>query len=307
MPRWPEKEARVYSTNKHTVRARKRAAGLPQLQRELELAKSADSRAVIRAWKLKTDTEAFQMASQADKSKVLEQVEKEVLQRRRLRGIDQETRLSRYMKRHHLTGDDSVPKPPSPRPASPVRDPDVSFHPPPGAPDDFRPSTISDDFDTTCNRLFSCEEEPRTAPELNIDHTETIPYFEDYLDRLPLHPCLYEQGDVGNNTESPTVTSVVSTDNNTSTSEVDELKHQVQCLSVKLGFAQTTISLMEDRIKAMESRVAKYDALGSHQHVSQYAQATSTLAEGCRSIGQHFAVLSTQLDPSAGAVTDDKM
>lgn len=76
------KKPEEYSKNPNTIRARARKARLDPYTREVEQAKASDSKAVTRAWNIHTRTEAYRDATQNVRETMLQQVEKEVMDRR---------------------------------------------------------------------------------------------------------------------------------------------------------------------------------------------------------------------------------
>ncbi|RYP69302.1 hypothetical protein DL771_006177 [Monosporascus sp. 5C6A] len=85
-----------YSTNPNTVRARLRKARLDPFTRVKEQALAQDSKAVNRAIKIRSDTESFLMADPITRRAILEDVEKEVLERRRARGCDAASKIKQF-------------------------------------------------------------------------------------------------------------------------------------------------------------------------------------------------------------------
>ncbi|KAI1841441.1 hypothetical protein JX266_012370 [Neoarthrinium moseri] len=97
-----------YSKNPNTIRARARKARLTPFRREIEQAKASDSKAITRAWKIRTETEAYKMASAGDRKAILEKVEHDVMQRRREKGYDAETKINRFLQQHGSDIDSSA-------------------------------------------------------------------------------------------------------------------------------------------------------------------------------------------------------
>ncbi|RYP71651.1 hypothetical protein DL769_004645 [Monosporascus sp. CRB-8-3] len=90
------KNPQDYSTNPNTVRARLRKARLDPFTRVKEQALAQDSKAVNRAIKIRSDTESFLMADPITRRAILEDVEKEVLERRRTRGCDAASKIKQF-------------------------------------------------------------------------------------------------------------------------------------------------------------------------------------------------------------------
>ncbi|KAK7917527.1 hypothetical protein PG985_011135 [Apiospora marii] len=97
-----------YSTNPNTIRARRRKARLSPFSKEVEQAKASDSKAVTRAWKQHADTDTYKMSSEDERKSILENVEKEVMDRRRQKGLDADTKIGRFMNRMHSNGPSPV-------------------------------------------------------------------------------------------------------------------------------------------------------------------------------------------------------
>ncbi|KAI0975653.1 hypothetical protein F4678DRAFT_483897 [Xylaria arbuscula] len=87
-----QKAPHEYSQNPNTMRVRQRNARLSPYQRALEQAKANDHKAVAAAWKERANTESFQEASEDEKGIILKSIEKAVLDRRRLKGIDADSK-----------------------------------------------------------------------------------------------------------------------------------------------------------------------------------------------------------------------
>ncbi|KAH9905481.1 hypothetical protein F4778DRAFT_779816 [Xylariomycetidae sp. FL2044] len=115
VPTGPVKAPDKYSTNPNTLRARARRERLPPSQRLLETAKNADQRAVSRAWKMRVESSDYQRASEEDRAIMLQEAEKEVLDRRHLRGIDVESKMGRFYQEEQSKADQG----PAPHMAAP--------------------------------------------------------------------------------------------------------------------------------------------------------------------------------------------
>lgn len=139
-----------YSTNKNTVRSRVRKSRLTEYQREVEQAKASDSKAVSRAWKIRADTDTYKMATAKDKQMILEKVEREVMERRRHRGLDSDTKISRFMQRHNDPAMDSAVNSPSAALASPAAT-DTATDPAPEIPMDVAQNAVSSSFSSLLN------------------------------------------------------------------------------------------------------------------------------------------------------------
>ncbi|KAI3317393.1 hypothetical protein HD806DRAFT_372408 [Xylariaceae sp. AK1471] len=93
VPRKNRKAPNQYSTNPNTIRVRQRNASLTPYRLAVERARSNDLKAVSTAWKERSNTETFQSASEVRKKKILEDVEKEVMDRRRRKKIDADSKI----------------------------------------------------------------------------------------------------------------------------------------------------------------------------------------------------------------------
>ncbi|KAH8198169.1 hypothetical protein TruAng_007650 [Truncatella angustata] len=85
-----------YSKNPNTIRARARKARLDPFTREIEQAKASDSKAVTRAWKLRIKTDEYKDASPNVRKAMLEETESEVMERRKSRGYDADSKIDRF-------------------------------------------------------------------------------------------------------------------------------------------------------------------------------------------------------------------
>ncbi|KAI0839347.1 hypothetical protein F5Y06DRAFT_303087 [Hypoxylon sp. FL0890] len=95
----PRKEEWEYSKNKNTIRARQRKARLDPYRREVEQAKAADQKSITRAWKIHAGTNTYQMASEEEKEMILENVKRDVMEQRRKKGIDAQSKEKQFMAR----------------------------------------------------------------------------------------------------------------------------------------------------------------------------------------------------------------
>lgn len=88
------KEPHEYSTNPNTIRVRNRNAKLSAYRLAVERAQSNDLKAVTVAWKERCETESFIMADEATRKQILEDVEKEIMERRRRKKIDARSKIT---------------------------------------------------------------------------------------------------------------------------------------------------------------------------------------------------------------------
>ncbi|TGJ79253.1 hypothetical protein E0Z10_g9514 [Xylaria hypoxylon] len=117
-----------YSTNPSTLRVRRRNATLTPYRREVERAKSNDLKAVSAAWKERVKTETYLAAPEHKKKKILEEVEKEVMDRRRRRKIDTDSKISFLNQKYKP--DETVPAPRSGLVVNKVANPMPEMAPP---------------------------------------------------------------------------------------------------------------------------------------------------------------------------------
>jgi len=92
--RKPKKAPHEYSTNPNTVRVRQRIANLTPYRAAVERARSNDLKAVAAAWKDRAQTESFQEADADTREKILDDVQEEVLARRRRKKIDADSKVA---------------------------------------------------------------------------------------------------------------------------------------------------------------------------------------------------------------------
>ncbi|KAI1372531.1 hypothetical protein F4677DRAFT_463332 [Hypoxylon crocopeplum] len=99
MPGQPRKKLSEYSTNPNTIRARARKARLTEYQREVEQAKASDSKAITRAWKMVSNTNTYRDASNTQQGTLLEAAAHEVMDRRRRRAQDTNSKIRRFIEK----------------------------------------------------------------------------------------------------------------------------------------------------------------------------------------------------------------
>ncbi|KAI1778717.1 hypothetical protein F4818DRAFT_437526 [Hypoxylon cercidicola] len=261
----PKKKPWEYSTNKNTLRVRARRARLTDYQREFEQAKASDSKAVTRAWKLEADTDTFKMASAKDQKIILQKVEREVMERRRYRGLDTETKVSRFMQRNNGPAIHSPPATiASPAPAT---DPaaevpaDATHNAVPFGP--FLPYEDPPEFahhdDEDEGQRFDSGISP--SPSFHVDqtdgHSHLLPVpqtFRGYggFDTLPLSSNAPVQRNL---VAAPVVNADIQADLDTSRNQILHLKSQVDALTQDLVTARATITALEARMEMMDSRM----------------------------------------------------
>ncbi|KAI1350575.1 hypothetical protein F5Y01DRAFT_326002 [Xylaria sp. FL0043] len=89
-----------YSTNPNTMRVRARNAKLSPYQLEVERARANDQKAVVSAWNYRTDNESFREAPEAERKKILDEIEMKVMERRRRKGIDASSKIAELNKQY---------------------------------------------------------------------------------------------------------------------------------------------------------------------------------------------------------------
>ncbi|OTA92241.1 hypothetical protein M434DRAFT_32030 [Hypoxylon sp. CO27-5] len=95
----PRKAEWLYSKNKNTIRARQRQAALSPYKREVENAKAADMKSINRAWKLHADTNTYKAATEEEREMILEDVKREVMEKRIKKGIDAKSKEQQFIAR----------------------------------------------------------------------------------------------------------------------------------------------------------------------------------------------------------------
>ncbi|ETS81671.1 hypothetical protein PFICI_06673 [Pestalotiopsis fici W106-1] len=120
------KKPEEYSTNPNTVRARARKAKLDPYTREMEQANASDTKAIARAWTIITNQQDYKDAPKEVREKMLQQAEKEVMERRRRRGLDKDSKIERFLKLNATDVVNDTPSTSSPVPGS-MQDLDNSF------------------------------------------------------------------------------------------------------------------------------------------------------------------------------------
>ncbi|KAI1391744.1 uncharacterized protein F4822DRAFT_104431 [Hypoxylon trugodes] len=321
--RKPRKNPSEYSTNPNTQRARIRKAGLSEYQRQLEQAKASDSKAVTRAWKIRAETNAFKVATKDQQEAVLESVEQEVLERRRQKGLDAGTKMSRFMEKVGSSNNGNAVASPGSAPLasqSPVASANVGtgiselvvFGPHPGPPATFESFLGYQEtpiFSTRHNigdgsGIDNYNDRPGPIP--TIDRAESLQIREANIHNpfLPNRESHHgymnpQQGliPVSNNIQfqqdlaaAGTTNAGLEADLNLNRDRIEDLKHQINVLNRDLAIAQSNIAALETRMGLMNSIMA-----------------TCGDADGCRRIAAGFQVIAdfavgvaTTLDHSNG-------
>ncbi|KAI1765648.1 hypothetical protein GGR53DRAFT_253566 [Hypoxylon sp. FL1150] len=308
-----KKEPWEYSTNKNTVRARVRKARLTDHQREVEQARASDYKAVTRALKLRAETDTYKMATADEQKMIREQVEKDVMNRRRYRGLDANTKLARFM--HGLNGSainstatsPSIVDSRSAALASPAAT-DLSVK----APTDVGQNAVSS-FDPLVHYEvpppFTRQHDqgdgqqlsygPSPSPSYHVDQAEGINY------HLPTSQMIRGYGDFGSlpvmNTvhHGLTAGSVNTADTRpeleVSRDQIQHLTGQVDELSRDLMIARSTVTALETRMKNLETRILAYDDDDNASHNPR------RLALKC--LAEVFIEVGRQLDRSESVET----
>ncbi|KAI1212140.1 uncharacterized protein F4807DRAFT_388654, partial [Annulohypoxylon truncatum] len=99
MPSKKRKQPWEYSTNRNTIRARRRRDNLPEEQLVAEDGKLFDTKAITRVWGITSSTQEYKMASEEEKKKLLAADENMVMERRRSKGQDVESKMARFLER----------------------------------------------------------------------------------------------------------------------------------------------------------------------------------------------------------------
>ncbi|KAI0105344.1 hypothetical protein F4776DRAFT_675853 [Hypoxylon sp. NC0597] len=99
----PRKEQWEYSKNKNTVRARQRQAALSPYRREVEHAKAADLKSINRAWKIHANTNTYKAATEEEREMILEDVKREVMEKRVKKGIDARSKEQLFIARQQAS------------------------------------------------------------------------------------------------------------------------------------------------------------------------------------------------------------
>ncbi|KAI1419761.1 hypothetical protein F5Y12DRAFT_720359 [Xylaria sp. FL1777] len=98
-----------YSTNANTVRVRQRTARLTPYQLSVERARSNDLKAISAAWKDRVKSENLQQFSEIKNRKIFEEVKSDVMDRRRRKKIDADSKI--FALNQQLEPDENVSGP----------------------------------------------------------------------------------------------------------------------------------------------------------------------------------------------------
>ncbi|XXH02130.1 hypothetical protein Hte_008498 [Hypoxylon texense] len=264
------KEPREYSSNPSTMRVRARKARLSDHQRELEQSKAADSKAVTRAWKIRASEDTFKMASPEDQKTILDKVEKEVMERRRHRGIDSASKISNFVRRKNSRATDSpsadspsADSPPADSPSAVLVSP-TATGPVAGAPAEVPMGITHEAVSFGPLRLPN-----RQGPYAYFPHHNEADGQQFGSGQSPL-PSFYTDQTNGDNGAPPLprmlpgygafdplpIPSDVQADLAASRNQIAQLKGQVDALTHNLDMARAMVADLEARIEKMDHRMS---------------------------------------------------
>ncbi|KAK8074164.1 hypothetical protein PG994_005063 [Apiospora phragmitis] len=233
-----------YSTNPNTIRARRRKARLSPYSKEVEQAKASDSKAVTRAWKQRVDTDRYKMSSEDDRKTILENVEKEVMDRRREKGLDADTKISRFMHRMHSNG----PSPFDPAlhngPVAPMQA-SANRYATPGSAMPFVMSSVEGRAATEA----PFPQHPMGLPPPRLIHPSGLGYYQ--------YPNEQEASPYGSNMQAELAHEAPNSAN--TAKQIANLEKIVRGLSDDLAVAKSTIRAQEDRLEDMTNRMKTFD------------------------------------------------
>ncbi|KAI0010838.1 hypothetical protein F4779DRAFT_276432 [Xylariaceae sp. FL0662B] len=307
-----------YSTNRNTIRARARKSRLTPYQREVEQAKASDQKAVTRAWKMRVETETFKMANEDDRKLILDNVEKEVMDRRRQKGLDADTKIARFMQR--MMHGAAHPNGKSPSPAgTELSDPDLTITtttptsatrglapaPSPSIPTpSFRslpdypvPPSIYPPYPHAHHHHHSQNsniENKYPVTSYHLDQNDgphhnlrPIPQIQhDYPDE-PLQPSASGPSTAHAYVQAPPYRDLAAADQTNadlqaelgvSRDHIRDLKRQVDVLNTDLSAARSSVAALEARLREVDSRVAVYDDAGTFRRVVLGVRAIADVA-----------------------------
>ncbi|CAJ2503357.1 Uu.00g107510.m01.CDS01 [Anthostomella pinea] len=225
-----------YSKNKNTIRARARNSRLSEYQRTVEQAKAADSKAVTRAWKARTDTETFKMANENKRNFILGDVEKDVMDRRRRQKIDANSKIARFMERY------AVPPPQQGQQRAPI-----AIMAPPGFSSFAQPSSESP-------RSTPGPALPYVLPSIEGAASEPPYGHISYQQPLPSIPELQrDQAASG----MPFVN--LKNELNVTRGQVEDLKRQVDALNNDLTVTKSSVIAQEARMERLDRRLNRFE------------------------------------------------
>ncbi|KAK8070554.1 hypothetical protein PG997_010757 [Apiospora hydei] len=247
-----QKRPEEYSTNPNTIRARRRKARLSPYSKEVEQAKASDSKAVTRAWKQRVETDTYKMSSEDERKTILENVEKEVMDRRdrRQKGLDSETKIGRFMHRMHNNGhspldpalQNGIHTPPATmQPVAPMHA-GASRYATPGSAMPFVISSVEGRAATEAPFPHPLGPPPPRhfhPSGLNVYH---YPHEQEPSPYSNMHELAHE-----------------ATNNANMAKQIDNLEKLVKALSDDLAVAKSTIRAQEDRLEDMTNRMKRFD------------------------------------------------
>ncbi|KAI8631602.1 hypothetical protein F5Y19DRAFT_399759 [Xylariaceae sp. FL1651] len=250
--RKPRKASGEYSTNPNTMRVRARNARLTPYQRGVEAAKANDLKAVSLAWKERIDTETYQMSSESRRKLILEEVEKKVMERRRQKKIDADSKI--HALNQAMCPNDANPAPRTgiiPRAAQPV--PHMA---PPGY-IHFPAQPIPELMKVNKPPLFDPNRQLRADPSANPigDNERVEPHPSSLTNAMDGNRDTATRSPLSNTRDDPNVSAA----HDTRDVEVAKLRDELQAIHAKLD-ALLQAQLNTPRRKAQTAISDKHNA-----------------------------------------------
>ncbi|KAI1073550.1 hypothetical protein F5B20DRAFT_501725 [Whalleya microplaca] len=311
------KEPWEYSTNRNTIRARARKSRLTPYQREVEQAKASDQKAVTRAWKMRVETETFKMSNEDERKRILDNVEKEVMDRRRQKGLDADTKIGRFMQRMNGAAPANG-KSPSPA-GTQASDPDTTLTPPSARGLALAPSP---NVSTASTQSFRPIHDYAVPPPMSVFPQQHHHQYHNYNhhghqninneNRQPLYQLDPNQGphctrpmpqiqhDYPDEPLQPIPAVPVSspahnqlqrdlaaanlanadlrTELGVSREHIQDLRQQVDGLNNDLAVARSSVVALEARMREVDGRIAVYDDAGALRRVVLGVRAIADVA-----------------------------
>ncbi|KAI2463910.1 hypothetical protein F4781DRAFT_440089 [Annulohypoxylon bovei var. microspora] len=243
-----------YSTNKGTIRVRRRRDTLPEEKLILESGKISDTKAITRVWRLRADTEEYKMASEEEKKRMLIADENMAMERRRSKGQDVDSKIARFLQRQNLAADGentSVPNTATTSP-DPLTGGGLNF-------EDHQPSG----GDTRSFGLGSFQTAAAASPSPSLSYIFEQDDTTDHGQMRPRTQQAYE--DYGQEftsqntrfTNQPTATdqtyAALNIELNSSQVQIRDLKNQVRALSNELNTTRANVTELERRVNQMQN------------------------------------------------------
>ncbi|KAK8005003.1 hypothetical protein PG990_011040 [Apiospora arundinis] len=298
LPNRRQKRPEEYSTNPNTIRARRRKARLSPYSKEVEQAKASDSKAVTRAWKQRIETDAYKMSSPNERKLVLEEVEKEVMDRRRSKGLDADTKIDRFMHRMHNNGPN--PLDPSLRTPTPMQ-PVANMHSRYATPGSAMPYVMSSVESRAGTEVPFAPPHPLGhAPGPRHIHPSGLGFYH-YPPEHEASP--YAHGNMQHAQELAAAAheaakNAASSNGNADNKELAELKKLVKGLSDDLAIAKATIRAQEERLEGMAERMKAFDAAvgGLGQAESEFRKQNYSVQRAVQGMVQMWDIASKVAD-----------